>query len=447
MSTRSIGHQPNLATQRKLNRSAELDLTPRFVYSFAAMFRAPATIGPLLASLAISVASARVVCTAAESTAIPPVASIKTSASAGVLVLHNGGILQGEITTQGDRYVVTRSGSQLEVTTSQVAFRAASLGDAYERQRQQSPHPTAESHLALAEWCLRQSLWPQAANELSAARELDPRHPKLPLLERRLEVTSAPVHHRESQIPAAEMSVPNSAAKLRELETIASELPAGSVERFIRKVQPVLVNNCTTAGCHQASSDQNFQLDRAVLHGLTNRRTTLRNLSATLALVDREVPEQSPLLTISNAPHAGRNKSPLGIRQEELHRQLSDWVALVTNTLRPSEIAIEQGATDVGGIEDPLTEPAAANSTQSLTARVGSRRHRPVMPVDTLTAEHDVLPADFEQETTLRPTPSALRLGAQIAPWQPKDEFDPEIFNRRSKNRAGGDPSAGSSSR
>ena len=45
----------------------------------------------------------------------------------GVLLLRNGGVLQGEITPVGSRYLVTRGQSQVDVAASQVSLGLADL--------------------------------------------------------------------------------------------------------------------------------------------------------------------------------------------------------------------------------------------------------------------------------------------------------------------------------
>jgi hypothetical protein len=404
------------------------------------MFCAPATSASKLILLALGVASTCVPTLAADSV-IAANSSDREMAVGGVLVLQNGGVLQGRIGTEGDRYVVTGKGSQLEVEASQVAFRADSLADAYEHQRRAIVQPTAEDHLTLAEWCLRECLWTQAAHEINAARDLDARNPKILLLERRLnvmKVNGAPVtDHKPTSSP--ENSAAESTTKRSELEAVAADLPDGSVERFIRKVQPVLVNNCTTSGCHQASSHQQFQLDRAVLYGPVNRRMTLRNLAATLALVDREAPDRSRLLSITNEPHAGQAAPPFGIHQDELHGQLADWVDLVTETMRPKEAIDDPAAQEISESDNLAAGPGAQTARPPLSAYLAARQRGPLMPIGAAISDPEVRPAGFDEEKTLRPAPIAPRIGAQIAPWQPKDEFDPEIFNRQKKKRPSGE--------
>jgi hypothetical protein len=322
----------------------------------------------------------------------------------GVLLVRGGGVLQGTITRVGDRYRVTRANGQLDVAAEQVTLACRSLEEAYERQRQQMPRDSAEAHLALAEWCLRYDLVPQAARELTDVRRLDSRHARLPVVERRLNAVRQSTASRTQADSDAKRNREQAAIEMQQLEAAIADLPAAVVERFARKVQPLLVNNCTTAGCHQPSGDQQFQLDRAVLHGLSNRRTTLRNLMATLELVNRARPQVSPLLAVPRRTHGGMPRPIFGSRQEDQVRQLVDWVAMVTGS----------GAAD--------TSVAAASHDASVTGSAVGRHPPAAVP------------------PTLRPR-RPLRFGAEIKSWQPNDPFDPEIFNRqvRATPDAGGD--------
>jgi hypothetical protein len=334
-------------------------------------------------------------------------------ATAGVLLLQSGGVLSGEISTSGDRYLVRGEKSRFDVAASQVLLVCSSLEDAYEQQRRRLARPSAESHLTLAEWCLRYELTKQAALELADARKLDARHPRLALLERRLAViveprTADPVAGKTESASEKQM------AELRKLDAMAAELPSGTLERFTRKVQPMLVNTCTTSGCHQPNGEQEFQLDRAVLHGLSNRRTTLRNLSATLALVDRGAPQQSRLLMLPRETHGGGKPPLLGTRQEEHLQMLAEWVSLATGKAIPrAELA------------------AAGDATLRPTNQQAHDPHSPTLP--TPAAKMLSAQADAAIFDGMPP----VRYGVEAASWQPKDEFDPELFNRQSVTAAG----------
>jgi hypothetical protein len=317
----------------------------------------------------------------------------------GVLVLQDGGVLTGTFTRMGDRYVLTREGSELQIAASRVLVACRSLEEAYDERRKRIQLPSAESHLALAEWCLRYGLLPQAAREIVDARGLEPQHRRLAWLERRLAAASSP---RPQHTPRVDQSVqPVAHVQMSPVEpdsqpqgVAIDELPPGALELFTRRVQPILVNNCTISGCHQPSGKQEFQLDRALLHGLANRRSTMRNLAETLALVDREQPHLSPLLSMPRQAHGGMRSPALGPRQAAAYSHIVDWVALVAET-----DAQEEGPTP---------------SAEQEEVTPGAESGHPLL--DEVQGGHA-----FGRE---------IRFGARLRAWQPKDPFDPEIFNR-----------------
>jgi hypothetical protein len=276
------------------------------------------------------------------------------------------------------------------------------LEEAYEAKRRQtgSSAPTAGGHLELAEWCLRLDLTSQSAEELAAARKLEPKHPKLALLERRLAVANRPPTKRTQPRTESQPDMAKYSEELSRLQVMARNLPDEVVERFTRKVQPVLVNNCTTSGCHQPSGEQEFQLDRAILHDMANRRSTLRNLAATLALVDHATPQLSALLTVPRRPHGGLEHPLLGTRQDQQFEQLVEWVVLVTESESPPAVALAKPQQNT---------PAASASTPA------------------------VVPASHETELMPLETKPRVQFGASPTPPRPPDPFDPEIFNGQSE--------------
>lgn len=319
----------------------------------------------------------------------------------GVLLLKNGGVVRGETSRSGDRWLVKNAGREIQLPAGNVDIVARTLAELYDAQRLRLTRPTAEAHLGLAEWCLRNELLPQASRELSAARALDPRNPRLALLEQRLAIATAPraarpvVQPEAAQSPRASVSAPATINEDAHAVITPPNLSDAVIERFTRRVQPILINNCTTAGCHQPGGTQAFQLDRALLHGLSNRRSTMSNLTATLALVDRERPQQSPLLTVPRVAHGGMEQPVFGPAHKKLVEQLIEWVTLVA--------------------DKAAVEPTVATDT---TTQPGSR------------ATENLQPASFDEATLAQPT-AGPRYGAQLQPWRPKDPFDPEIFNRR----------------
>jgi hypothetical protein len=346
-----------------------------------------------------------------------------------ILVLQDGGVLTGQISREADCYVVTRAGGQIRISASRVLLECDSLEEACNHRRRQLIRPTAEAHLALADWCLRYGLVVPARRELTDARALDATHPRLELLERRLAnaereprafSNGAPPRPAIAGAPPRRDEPPGSQIAGLSPQSLAavSEVPARVVERFTRKVQPVLVNNCTASGCHAAGGAQPFQLDRALLHGLANRRTTMNNLAATLALVDREQPQLSPLLTVPRRTHGGMNDPVFGPRHEQAFGHLVDWVALVTQrepSQPPASVSAE-AEPDLLAAEAPAPEPLVSETTRGDA------------------------PIRFDDDAArLTPATRQLRFGAQLQRWQPRDPFDPEIFNRQHRAEPGTD--------
>lgn len=324
-----------------------------------------------------------------------------------IVVLRDGGVLSGRVTRSGERYVLARGSGEVLIPVNNVLLIAASLEDAYQQRRQHLSRPTAEDHLVLAEWCLRCDLMAHAKRELTDSRALDAHNDKLLVLERRLALVNERSEKQEDT-PAASNPLP-AEFLTEQVQTVVSELPEGSIERFTRKVQPVLVNSCTTTGCHQSGGAEKFQLDRAILRGLSNRRSTMNNLAATLALVDRENPQLSPLLTVPRLTHGGMKRPVFGPRQDAAFRHLEEWVALVTQKTSTPSPAIR--ATE--GVELAVAKGDLPSHWES-----------PVMRVER--------PAAGEREQAVyQESASPLRHGARLQRWQPRDPFDPEIFNRK----------------
>jgi hypothetical protein len=372
-------------------------------------------------------------CAMAWAIALCPLAAHADEAA--VVVLRSGGVLHGSVAVSGERYVVTRANSVVDVPAPQVLLVARSMDDAYRRQRQQLPRDTNEARLALAAWCLRYDLLDAARQELADARQIDPRDPRMALLERRLAVAS-----QSKTAPAATAQIKphddSSKAELRKLELLVDDLPPETVERFARKVQPLLVNNCTASGCHQAGGKQEFQLDRAVVHGLSNRRLTLRNLVATLELIDRDAPAESDLLRVPRRVHGGMDRPVFSSRQEGRIAQLSDWVALVTESDLPNQRIASRSKKEAAQV--PVSDPFGLGDvapSKFLDPDVVPASN--VLPGSNIVPGSSIAPANFDDPTkSLRPK-AELKFGLDLRPWQPKDEFDPEIFNRDSKKRAG----------
>jgi hypothetical protein len=346
-----------------------------------------------------------------------------------VVVLKDGGVLVGELRQEGDRYFLKRGSVEMQLRAESLLLVAASIEDAYQQRRTAMAQGSAPAHLELAAWCLRYNLLAQAAAELAAAEQLEPENGRRLLLERRLasmrDRAQNPVTVEPPPAATPEAEIAPLEAALVQVQTGLSELRPGVVEHFTRRVQPVLVNNCTATGCHQVGGKQDFQLDRAILHGLANRRSTTRNLTATLELVDRKDPMQSPLLTVPRERHGGMDRPVFGPRQEAALRHLVQWVHIVSGPSLPAE----RQTLGADGVQMASAEDAGKAALASPVTRADGTSVE-----DASQKETPLEVGDAEYEP-LAPRPS--QYGGQLERWTPRDEFDPEIFNRQNARSAG----------
>jgi hypothetical protein len=302
--------------------------------------------------------------------------------------------------------------------------------------------------LQLALWCLKYGLQGEAQSELDAARSVEPLHPKIALVERRLKLAASPAEPRlpRTSSPAAsqprptddaktaadrEPAKPASPARLRadELDRFVRTLPEGVVGQFTNRVQPVLVNHCALAGCHGPGSQSSYVLDRVSDRRTANRRSTQRNLYATLQQVDVERPAESKLLTAPLRAH-GTAKGPIfSGRQSAQYEQLVWWAQRASGHL-PPVVGKKKPAFGNG----PQPGPIAASQREAERPRRAKAERDDELPDDD---SPRVVPATAsERESSFTDSPFDGRPREQEdSPEQraftPRDPFDPEIFNRR----------------
>jgi hypothetical protein len=242
----------------------------------------------------------------------------------GVVLLHSGEVLEGRISETPEYFRITLPNGEIRVRKTEVDCCCADLHEAYQRLRAGTSND-ANEHLRLAQWCLRQGLLDVAAQEVDTAATLNPQHPMIEPLRRRLEMSN-----QRSQASAGPARPGNPYTLAEELDRMLRTLPPGSIEYFTQRVQPLLMNNCTTSSCHGPQSETAFRLFRIPSDRPASRRLTQRNLYTALQWIDRENPAASKLLTVPLAPH-GTAKTPMFADvQAAQFRLLAEWVDQVT---------------------------------------------------------------------------------------------------------------------
>lgn len=347
----------------------------------------------------------------------------------GVALLHNGHVLEGRISREGNQIVVSLGDKgELRLAESRVRMICANLREAYQVQRQQVDPTSPEGHVELARWCLRHGLFVLAAAEVERARQLDPSAVGLDSTAQQIELAS--------RGPATQSvsSAPHDPAKpVVASQPVVEHLPEEAIEQFTSHVQPLLLNRCATAGCHGPVAESTYQLQRSVGLRSLLRQTTMANLHATLRTIDRQTPVESPLLKMARSDHAQSGQPVFAPHESDLYQQLEDWVELVT-----AKPAGEAGISPAGAsrlLETPSIVPPRPH-------RAGDRDRRR-QPAGEVAGLEDVEPtaastragngpaASGRRPPADRPPQKSARPSNPAGPFRPRDPFDPEIFNRR----------------
>jgi hypothetical protein len=308
---------------------------------------------------------------------------------AGVLLLRNGQVLSGLVTRAGDYYIVTiNEGSEIRERASEVEAFCGSLDEVYEFKQRRLFGGGASPHLELAEWCLRHGLHGRCAQQLIAAMRLEPDNQRLKDLERRLELATAPPPSPVEPKAAAPPTV-----SPEQIDKTLQTLPPGSVEKFTAVVQPILLNRCGNNQCHGPAAKSEFRLLRPADGQIASRRFTQRNLYATLAQLDLNDPEASPLVTLPQRQHGS---ALVPVFDKQTQNQLAELIAWAKLTAtRPTA-----APATIGPANATLSQSAPAAAPAANTPRVDVMRP----PLD---------------------APPSSRT------FTPRDRYDPEIFNRR----------------
>jgi len=333
---------------------------------------------------------------------------------AGVLVLRNGQVLNGEITRAGDYYVVTfGQSSEIRLKAEEVEVACRSLDEAYLHRLQRLDPTVLNQRILLAEWCLRNGLLDYTREQLDLAEAKAGDTPQIKSLRERLKFAREP---KTGFAPAK--SVPSIATVgTEQLEKVLRDLPTGSVEKFSAIVQPILLNSCAANHCHGPMAKSDYQLLKPATGQVANQRFSQRNLYSTLRFVDRDDPLSSPLVVMPQRRHGGASGPIFNERTKAQLDELTEWVRLVTAAKTPP-VSLER------------IDPGSSLLTS------GHRPQTDANPQPKAMSRDSTEPKDrFAAAGSTPASPPADSVGtakpATDAPFVPRDPFDPEVFNRR----------------
>lgn len=336
----------------------------------------------------------------------------------GVVVLTTGQVHSGLISEVPSGYRVDSKGGYAVFPFYQVRLTAESLATAYETLCDSRKNPTADDHLLLAEWCLKNELLEQARLEVASALKLEPLRSDARTLLRRLDERLGPSPHPElgtqrSAMDAATFQFRND----RSVDGLTRE----THQVYVRRVQPLLMNKCGNARCHgnptpRAEDDgppERFQFVPVRNSSPSHRQTSERNLSAVLQFIDFDNPGKSPILVTSSSTTDVHGDVFRGATGKDQFRLLENWVRLAAREAAPAGIRPEGRNSHTAEMNAAIPAQEAGSVPELLPIQEGS-------------AENDITVPE-----RVRSLEEERRLLDRIRQEQRPDPFDPDIFNRR----------------
>lgn len=358
----------------------------------------------------------------------------------GVLLLRSGQVIAGTVTPAGDHYIVSQPHAEIRVQSGKVDKLCKDLKEAYEHKRTTIELGKAAEHVALADWCLQNGLLELADRELGYALAADVNYPRIRLLERRLEVA------RRSAEPAAPHVKPMETGPTNdELDRMVRGMSSAAVETFTSTIQPLLLNTCTTAGCHLPQTDTKMQLLRIPANSPASRRTTQRNLYSIWRQIDQSNPLASPLLVVPLEQHGTAKAALFSGHEADQYRLLASWVGEIARGRKPSQPATV--AKPASALLQTMPPSGPGRGVEPTSAAGKEERPPKAKPQKSPSSAIDLVSFDENSEV------EAEEPGGKAAPegrpknldelepfdadYAPVDPFDAEVFNRRYHPRDG----------
>jgi len=356
---------------------------------------------------------------AADEQSSPPAES--QAATEGVLVMRTGTIVTGKILRSGNLYEVQGASGKWAVPEDLVKLRCASISEAYTKLRESAQkQDNANAHITLARWCLTNNLEKEAVQELKDALNLEPdREDAKRLLrnaEESLQPTKFPAASPASDADSPTRLVRQAASKSDDAVSLGG-LSREQALQFSRRIQPLLVNNCTAAGCHGRDAQSSFRLYKITPGKDANRHAAERNLAEVLECIDLKKPRSSSLLTVPRGKH-GRRGRPVfaGQRGDEQFAELEKWVVAVAH----EDSVRGQHHEANGRKEESIKRASGSDESQD--------------PAPSATGARNGLPAS-KPFPAGGPVPSLPKQAP--LPAGRGDPFDPAAFNRGTDRRSG----------
>lgn len=347
------------------------------------------------------------------------------------MVLANGAVIEGQVERQGDSIVVEKTtGSRIMFSLDRVEAICESKTDVYWHRCASLSATDAVGHTRLFRWCLQNELVDQAQNQIDLLQEMDLTAAELlELNQSLLEKIRLIQHQRQQQEYARQFAITelphqleadgeirqvsfeqvvteqrDRAKHVRRLDRATESLPREAVSMFKRRIEPMVIQSCMTASCHDSSAPA-MPLRVVSRSSPIPKRMSQENLSQILDQVDLDRPLESPVLRAALSPH-GNLDEPILRSESENSILLQQWLVMISSRpsavqelpdwYRPAMEPPENALVDQKAVQQPVPAPELKNASPIPRAEPASE------------------PGESKPET-----PAS------------GDPFDPEIFNRR----------------
>jgi hypothetical protein len=309
------------------------------------------------------------------------------------VLLGNGELLTGSVRRDVNTMIVTTDrGAELRIPDCDILHIGNNVAESFAFLHRAANLSNCHEVLKLAKWALEQGLLDECRVELTRARQLDHSNLEIEIVTERWQQAVA----RASGEPARQEKNPESpgaavATSRSERYTQLASTDRFALAAFTKHIQPLLTNQCATAGCHGRGSTNQFAL-RIPLRGRGfSSSQSIANLQATLPYIDRAQPQSSHLLLTLKNSHA--HQKFLTRPGYATFTRLQSWVNSLASAATVDVPAPEESPTEVPAVREPSV---------------------------VTTASHDDRPDDA---TPTRDLPLATD-------GPTSDPYDPEVFNR-----------------
>ncbi len=327
-----------------------------------------------------------------------------------VVLLKNGDLLEATVRRDAHSVFLDYKKGVVTLPREKVACVVNSKIEAYAWQVKRLTPADLDGQFALAEWCLNNRALDCATQQIQYLRELAPNgtpnsstNRKLTKLERRLSFLSKIRDGNNGASPKVAVGT----AKLVSHQTVrraTSDVPTEAVAEFTRQIQPLLLNTCANANCHDRVSPGKMMLTRPLRGTVFSKRLTQRNLASVLEHINFVDPAESNLLRTIEHPHASASKAVFGPEPVDQSRlaKIKSWIETTTG----KRLAAEP--------QDSSEERSVSALAPKKPSHFRQDERMPTSPANPLANA----PADLEEiQPTIIPASSS------------DDPFDPSAFN------------------